>query len=229
MGLISRMKRITRGKIEAFLDAVESPEVILPQLAREMAEKVKQAANAEAKALTVVRSAQRKVDEAAGRAARMQRGAELALTTGDVDTARQAVAAQIEAEREIERIDVSLATAKNAYAEAGAVRRRLSADLADLRHRKNEILHRARAAAAQRTAQRAAGPTATSVLADGQSILDAVARMEAKVGRAETDADVQTHADALLAPTLPDERIDELLKDQEVQRRLEELKRRSAS
>ena len=224
MGLISRLKRITRGRIEAFLDAVEKPEVVLPQLITEMAAKLKQAANAEAKALTAVKGAQRKCDEADGRTARMAKGSELALKAGELDTARQALAAQLQAEREMESLTRSLQTAQIAYDEAKLVRRCLKRDLDDLRRRKDEIIRRARAASAggQRTAQQ------LTLLDDGRNILDTVARMEDKVEHDESIAAAGSELNRILGPGLVDRRLEELANDREVDKRLDELKRKHA-
>ena len=51
MGLISRIRRITVSRIENFLNTVEDPEVLFPQLVREMEDQVRAAISAETKAL----------------------------------------------------------------------------------------------------------------------------------------------------------------------------------
>ena len=83
MGLLKRLRRITKARIEAFLDSVETPELVLPRLVAELGEKVQEAANAEAKSIGATKGAQRKLDEATGRATRLQRGAKLAIDVGD--------------------------------------------------------------------------------------------------------------------------------------------------
>ena len=97
MGRIDRLKTVTMARIEAFLASLEKPETVLPQLVREMADAVAEAARAEAKALTAVKADRRRVDAASGRVTRFDKGANLALNAGQVDMARQAIAAQIRA------------------------------------------------------------------------------------------------------------------------------------
>ena len=218
MGLISRLKRITIGKIESFLDSIEHPEVILPQLIEELQEKVRQAANAEAKALTAVKASHRKLDEASGRAERMRKGAELAISGADYDTARKAIAAQMEAEEQIARLTETVNTAELAHSAAREVRINLTGDLEILKIRKDEIIARARAAK-----QRVKLAQVTEN--NSQEILDIVARMEDKVVEKETEADVIDQVNRLLGTDIDKYAIDELQRNDEIQRRLDELKK----
>ena len=219
MALIKRLKRITMAKIEAYLEAVEDPETIMPQLIAEMADKVKQAAGAEAKALTAVKAAQRKLDEAAGRAERMQQGAALAVAADDTDTARRAIAAQIDAEADSERIHQALRTAEDAHADAHATRVRLEGDLERLQ-KKTELIGRARAAQEAKTCYSAAARCR-----DTEPILDAVVKMEEAVERDEVEAEALGELNRLLGNDLDRYRVEDLQRDQEVQRRLDQLKR----
>jgi phage shock protein A len=97
---IKRITRITTGRIESFLSEVDEPEKVLPQLAREMEQAVRSAASAEAKSLAALKSAQRKFDEVTGRSLRLERGAQLAVQQGDDALARDALAAQIQVEKD---------------------------------------------------------------------------------------------------------------------------------
>jgi len=49
MSIMARLKRVTVGRMEAFLTSVENPETVFPQLVREMEEQVRLATDAEAK------------------------------------------------------------------------------------------------------------------------------------------------------------------------------------
>jgi len=133
MGLIKRLNRITLARIEAFLASVETPERLLPQIERELADRIGAAVNAEAKALTAVRADRRRLDEAAGRVLRFQQGARLAVDAGDDATAREALAAQLRAEEAVAARQKAQETAESALAEAGRVRRQLQDELARLK------------------------------------------------------------------------------------------------
>lgn len=225
MGLIDRLKRITLARIEAYLDAVENPELILPQLVKELSQKVQQAATAEAKALSAVKGANQKLDQATGRVSRLKEGARLALQAGDENTARQAIAAQLQAEKPLEQRQHDLDVATNAYHQAHQVRQQLQSHLNELQTRKNEILARVRRAKEQKEALRAHHGAAEK----HKAILDEVARMEAKVTEAESEAEVQADIAETLGLTLDTNAIQQALRNHEVQSRLDELKKQIES
>jgi phage shock protein A len=216
MGLINRLRRITRGRIEAFLDSVEDPAAVIPQLVEELAAKVRQAANAEAKALASVKSLQRRLDEATGRVLRLERGAQLAVKRGEDDLARQAVALLIEAERDQSEAQKAVETAGRAHAEARAVRRQLADELESLRARQGQLVARARQAKA---------PKAADLAGQGRSLLDEVARMKQRVEDEEATAQAHQEVAGLVEGELSPRRLEQLLRDEEVQSRLDELRR----
>ena len=221
MGLLKRLRRITKARIEAFLDSVETPELVLPRLVAELGEKVQEAANAEAKSMGATKGAQRKLDEATGRATRLQRGAKQAVDAGDEETARRGIAAQIEAERDVERCRLALERAERAYREASEVRKQLQWELGDLQKRKKEILSRAREARLKtESLQGAAGP-----IQDGRSILDEVARMEAALDDREAEVRVREEINSELRPPARDETLRRARRDEEVESRLDDIRR----
>ena len=187
MGLISRLKRVTLARIELFLETVESPELVLPQLLAEMEEQVRTATRAEAKAIAAVKSAHRKVSEARGRVERLGEGAERAVEKGDEATAKDVLSAQVEAERALKRAEDALANAQVGVANSRGARKELQSELDELRVKKEEILTRARVARLQRKVEKTVhGPVASS-----RSILDSVAAMEARVEETEAELEVQ--------------------------------------
>lgn len=221
MGLIDRLRRVTLGRIEAFLDTVERPEQILPQLVRQMRDKLKQVANAEAKSLAALRGDRRRLDESTGRAARLSQGAALAIKSGNDDLARQAIAAQIEAEKSIDSCRQAVEKSELAYASANSLRTQFQRDLTELIARKDEIIARARAADTRAKAQRKIdrpGPIDTT------SLLDIVSRMEEKVARQEDEIQARDEVARLLDPALLEAVSKDAVRDEEVERRLASLR-----
>lgn len=221
MGRIERLKTVTMARIEAFLASLERPETVVPQLVREMADKVAEAGRAEAKALTAVKADRRRLDAASGRVERLRQGATLAVKAGELDTARQAIAAQIEAEREVETCRASLQTSESAYRSATVVREQLQHQLDELRVRKEDILARVRA-----VRQRAKTQDVASLQKGAGGILEAIARMEMKVEEEEARAQIQNQITQTLGATFQHERVVELENNAEVNRRLDELRTR---
>ena len=115
MGKISSLKAITISKIEAFLARIERPKDIIPQLVKEMAQKVEQAGLAEAKSLTAVKADRRRLDGAIGKVDRFNKGAKISLQTNDQETARKAIAAQIAAERQVESCKKNLSSSLTCF------------------------------------------------------------------------------------------------------------------
>jgi phage shock protein A len=99
MGLLSRLKDISSGKLLAFLDEAEHPEQMIPLLLNELSTQQKALHTAEAKSLAAVRAAQRRLEETLGRVLRLERGAELALKKGEEETAREALREQLKVEQ----------------------------------------------------------------------------------------------------------------------------------
>ncbi len=226
MSIMERLKRVTTGKLEAFLASVEDPETVFPQLVKEMEDQVRAATDAEAKAMAAVKAAERSRDQVAGKLDTMTTGAQSALEQGDEATAREALAAQIQLENEMARRADAVAAANTSYSDAHAARVQTQQQLDDVRAKKDEILTRARVAKSQAKIQRTVqGPAASS-----GSILDAVSRMEAKVDEQEAELAVRKVMGGTGAggSASLEQRIEKLHKDQEVERRLAALKAKSA-
>jgi phage shock protein A len=221
MGRISRLKTITKSRIEAFLASLETPEIVLPQLMREMAEKVNEAARAEAKALSAVKGDRRRLDAGLGKIVRFKEGAVLAVKAGDTDTARQAIAAQIQAEKEVEKCRSDLAVSESAYNSARQVREQLRQNLKELKLKKNDILAKSRAIRREHSWNRELPGSSSGA---GKSILDMVARMESKVDEAEAEIEIADEITRTLGVSFPYERVKVLESDAEVDRRLNEMK-----
>ena len=173
-GLVNRLRRVTASRINAFLETVEDPETIFPQLVREMHNMIADALKAESKAAAALKADQRRLDESIGRSLRLAKGAELALRQGNESLTREALAEQISADRISEDLRVALERSEAALMEARELCRHLEMQLEDLKQRKSEILSRAR------SAKKAAGTYRNTdrIRANGAAILDEVSRMQ---------------------------------------------------
>lgn len=222
MGLIQRIRRLTVARIENFLNTVEDPEVIFPQLVREMEDQVRAAIDAETKALAASKSAERDAGNTRQKLDRMLRGAEIAVEKGDDNTARDAVKAQIALESDLNVQDDAVARALRAYEDAKAARLQIEEQLNELRTKKNEIITRARVAKTQQKIEK----TVSGRVSSTTSILDAVDRMEGKVEEAEAELEIRRGMEkGGVTPSL-ERRLDELERDSEIEKRLAELKKR---
>lgn len=221
MGLFKRIHRITVGRIETFLDRAEDPELIFPVLMEEMEKQLKAATEAEAKASAALKAAQRDLKRQQEKADRFGRGAAQALRKGDEETARMSVEAQIDAEKNLAVAQHNVDSATDSLDHANAARRRIQQQIDELRTRKEDILTRARIAKTQKKIQRTVSGSAGST----DSILDAVARLEAGVEQAEAELEIQAGMTGALAstPTL-ERRLRQLDHDNEVDARLSQIR-----
>ncbi len=222
MGLISRIRRITVSRIENFLNTVEDPEVLFPQLVREMEDQVRAAISAETKALAAQKAAERDADQTRKKLDRLTRGAELAVEKGENETARDAIRAQITLESDLKVQEDAVCRAERAYEEAQNARMQIEKQLEELRTKKNEILTRARIASTQQKIEKTVSGRASST----NSILDAVVRLEGKVEEAEAELEIRRGMDAGGATPSLERRLDELEKNDEIEKRLAALKKK---
>jgi len=222
MGLFKRLHRITVGRIEAFLSRVEDPELVFPVLIKEMEEQLQAATEAEAKAKATLAGCEREIGRHEETIGKYGRGALLAIEKGDEETARQSVKAQIEAEKASELSRRNLEIAHQSLDRARASREQIQRQLEELRAKKNEILTRARVAKVQKKIQ----ATVSGTVGSSDSILDAVARLEAQIEETEAELEIQANLTGEGTASVSLERkLDELDQEAQVENRLAELKR----
>ena len=222
MGLFKRLHRITVGRIEAFLDRVEDPEVVFPILVKEMEAQLEETAKAESRASANLKYARRELERHQQRLDKYNRGAVLAIKKNDEQTAQLAVEAQIDLERVIDLSQQHYDRAVDALEHATSSRKRIARQLEELRSKKQELLARAKIVKAQRKVQR----SVSGGIGSSDSILDSVARLEANIEEAESKLEIQASLsgeDLLYSPL--DRQLRELDHEAEVQRRLEAVRR----
>jgi len=222
MGKIDRLKRITLGRIEAFLDSLEKPEYILPQLVKELGQLVSEAAHAKAKALSAFKAARRRLDETNGKVLRLENGARLAVEADDMETARQAIAVQIKAEQLAQKRQAELELAEKAYHSASAVYSQLTNNLTALKEKKTVLLNQHRQ---QQLTKQLQKQYTQSIVEPGKDILDTIARMESKIEQQQIELEVQTELTKTLGASFDQERVKKLEHHTQVNQRLTEIKK----
>jgi phage shock protein A len=224
MGLFTRLHRVTVGRIEAFLSRVEDPELVFPVLVNEMEEQLKAASEAEAKAIATLKHSEREVHKHKETIDKYGNGAYLAIREGDEETARQSLDAQIQAEQASEFSQRNLEIAQRSLERATLSRKRIQQQLGELRTKKDEILTRARVAKVQKKIQ----STVSGTVGSSDSILDAVARLEAQIEESEAGLEIQASftGEGTASASL-EKRLEELSNEAEIDRRLAELKKKA--
>jgi len=221
-GFLKRVRRITMAKINAFLDAVENPEEIFPQLVQEMRNECRKAIDAEAIAVAALKRRQQECDDLQADLARWSLRAELAVREADDELARKALEVQMATEKRVGPHKKAVEQARVAADRAREARQDLHDKLHTLEYKRDEILARARAAKSQEAVQK----VLAGVEGGSGSILDAVARMETKVTEAEARAGAYAEVATDVAGGNSEARFRELERRQLVEVKLIELKRR---
>lgn len=222
MELLQRLKRITLGNIEELLATFEDPEIVIPQLVREMENQVRLARDVEIQALADKKVAERECAELRLRLSRLGAGAETALTKGEEHTAREVLGLQLEVEQKLTRKQETLRRAEEAVEQARATRQQRQAQLLELRSRKGELVGRARRARQQTKGMRAVDGEGSA----STGILDALEQAEAKIREGEAETDSRHEIAAREEEASLEARLQGLEDQAEVDKRLAVLKAR---
>ncbi len=218
-GLVSRLKRITVSRINEFLETVEDPEIIFPQLLREMQDCIRDALKAESKAAAALKANQRRLDESTGRSIRFAKGAELALRHGDESLAREALTEQIKVDRLCEDQRRALEQSEKALFEVRELRVHIETQLQELKRRERTIVARARSAKTTAGTYRSTG----KIRAAGTAILDEVSRMQQIEATKEYVSESTGRPAATFKHTLED-RLRNLEREAEIESRLNSIR-----
>jgi len=221
MGLFKRLHRVTIGRIQSFLASVEDPEIVFPELVKEMEGQLRTATEEEARASAAVKRVQREVAQATEKVESLGAGAALAMEAGDEETARKAVTAQIDAETTLAMGHETLETLQATLDYATSCRKQIQSQLEELRSKKDEIITRSRMANARKKIQQ----TVTGTVGSSDSILDAVSRLESQIEATESELEIQANlvGQATVDPSL-EKRLDELGRQAEIDKRLDALR-----
>lgn len=215
MGILDRISTILRANINAMLDQAEDPEKALDQLIRDMREAIGQARSQVAEMIAQEKLMEADMERNAGLAREWSGKAELAISRGADDLAREALRRKIDYDRN------SQAYASQLQAQTDVVTK-LKHDLRELeakyegaiRNREAMIARHRRALAQQKIAQTSAQLTAIDPSSE-------LARMEERIRLEEARAAALTEVNT--RSTL-DDRFAALEADTELDQQLEDLR-----
>lgn len=192
----------------AFLDEAEHPEQMIPQLLNELSSQQKALKNAEAKSLTAVRAAQRRLEETLGRTLRLERGAELAVKKGEEETAREALREQLKGEQIVPRQREQVEQAQKILDDVRERSSTLKAHIALLQQKEAKL-------------KTLPGPAVQTI--NTEPLLQKVAQMEERVLGEETLNEVTREVNQSMRKRSLDERLIELEKNDEIEKRLNHI------
>lgn len=211
MGLLSRLKAVSTGKLLAFLDQADDPERTLAQLLPEMEGQLTALRQAEAKSLTAVRADQRRLEETLGRALRLERGAELALKKGEAETAREALRAQLRVEAQLPPLQHQVERTQQVLDEVRERRAILREQMVLLKNKRAQLS----------TRTQIARPVLCTT---AEPMLERIARMEERTLLEAAALEVRREVAQQVRKRSLDERLLALERENEIETRLQQMK-----
>ncbi len=183
MGVFSRLSDILKSNINDLLDKAEDPEKMVKQIIIDMQKELTTATQNLGKAKASERLAQKKMDDAVKVAAGWESKAKAALSQGNQDLAKQALAKKVRADEEVAtytEMYESISTQTDAIEDQVEV---LKAKLDEAKSRQAMLIARSQMADTKKALAKSQGGF------DGASALEKFDRMEEKIQRKEAEAD----------------------------------------
>lgn len=216
MGILDRVSTILRANINSILDAAEDPEMMLDQIIRDMEDAIRQARGQVAEMIAEEKRLRAEADHNNRLALEWGRKAELAVRKNADDLAREALRREKDYTGNANVYEAQWASQREVVEKLKSDLRALEAKYEAARSNRDALIARHRRAKAQ---QRITQVSASLSALDPTSELN---RMEERIRREEALA--EAHAE--LSGESYDERFEELEADDEIDKRLAELKSR---
>ena len=219
MNLFTRLSDIMSGNVNALLDRVENPDVMLAQIVREMEAGLVVARGHAATTIAAVHRLSRELDANRTAINHWKNKARDALRAGREDLARLALVRKREHEELVDRLQPQHAEVQRTSEQVRSSLRTLEARLAEARHKQRALVARHHAVIACRAvhrlgAERFPWPDATA---------GKFARWENRLGHLEDELRAQVEIDNVLSGELAE--LSDLTDLREIDRELEELRR----
>jgi phage shock protein A len=216
MGVLDRIGQVLRANINDLLDHAEDPEKILNQILRDMEESLRQGQSQVAEQIAQEKMIQADLDAAKKNVVEWGKKAELAVTKGMDDLAREALKRQDDYEQQVEIYQKQLDVQHQAVAKLKGDLAALEKKYDDARRSKDMLIARAKRTAAQKQIS-----TAAAKLSNVDYSSD-LARMERRIQEQEARVAAQQE----MQSTSTDAQFEQLGADDAVDQRLAELKKK---
>lgn len=182
MGVFTRVSNMFKGKTNAILDGMENPIELLDQKVRDMEKSLSDAKIKSATVLGNVSQIDKKIKETQAESEDLDSKVKLAMSKGNEELAKKALAKKLEADKKVESLN-------NSYATAKAQAENLKKSLASLEEELNKARsYRDEAAARYSTAK--ASSKVNEIIADVQTKGNSISMdsIERKIQKTESTA-----------------------------------------
>jgi phage shock protein A len=188
MSLFDSISRTVKGLLNDAADSVQDPSRDARQIVRELDDSIGRAENALIEIEAQVATQQSKLDAANEKARKYEDGAKRALQAGDESLAREALAAQANAETERDALAKELATLQPSVDH-------LKAQIADMRQRRNDLNARSNILQAKQQIAEAKDVAATALGGiGGKNLSEDFRKLEDKVALSNARSDARLNS-----------------------------------
>lgn len=216
MGVLDRINQILRSNINDLLDQAEDPEKILNQILRDMESALAKGQSQVAEQIAQEKMIQNDLETAKKNADDWGKKAELAVSKGMDDLAREGLHRQSDYEAQVGIYEKQLEAQKQAVAKLKGDLAALDAKYQDARRNKDMLIARAKRAAAQQQI------TSASAKISSVDYGSDLARMERRIQEKEA----RVAASEEMKTTSVDEQFKKLGADDDIEKRLAALKQK---
>ena len=216
MGVLDRIGQVLRANINDLLDQAEDPEKILNQILRDMEDALRQGQSQVAEQIAQEKMIQSDLDTAKQNVADWGKKAELAVTKGMDDLAREALHRQSDYEQQVEIYQKQLDVQHQAVAKLKTDLAALEKKYDDARRNKDMLIARAKRATAQKQIS-----NASAKLSDVDYSSDL-----ARMGHRIQEQEARVAAQQEIQSTSTDAKFEQLGANDAVDQRLAELKKK---
>ena len=219
MGIFSRFADIVNANINALLDKAEDPEKLIRLIVQEMEDTLVEVRTASAKTIAEKKDVSRRIDLLKSEAEEWERKAELAISKGREDLAKAALVEKNHAQNAAEEMQHELDRLEDVLSKLTAEITQLQEKLNDAKARQKSLIMRHKTTSSRLRVKKTLHDSAA------EDALGRFDRFERKLD--ELESEVESY-DLGKNRSLADE-IDDLEKEDEIDRQLAELKARVSS
>ncbi|HTH76919.1 MAG TPA: PspA/IM30 family protein [Trinickia sp.] len=219
MSLFDSISRTVKGLLNDAAESVQDPSRDSRQIVRELDDSIGKAENALIEIEAQVATQQSKRDAAAEKAKKYEDGAKRALQSGDEGLAREALAAQSNAEAERDALAKELATLEPSVDQ-------LKSQIADMRQRRNDLNARSNILQAKQEIAQAKDVAATALGGiGGKNLSEDFRKLEDKVALSNARSDARLNSADTSSGKALEDKLAALDHGPSVEDRLEALKK----
>lgn len=217
MGIFQRLSDLLKSNVNDLIDRAEDPEKMVKQIIIDMQKELNNSTQALGKAMASERIAKKQYDQAAAKSADWEAKAKAAITAGDEELAKKALANKVKADKDTEQYKEMYDTISQQTETIRAQVEVLKSKLEEAKSRQAMLIARSKMADTQKSLAKSTGGF------DSSSASEKFDRMEEKIERKEAEA--QAFSDIAADENSSDaEEFEKLENESKVNSELERLK-----